>query len=154
MRKSTCLLPGLLLCNLACGGVQPLPLLSPAEVTYAPELGVDLSAMQKLPSGVYILDSVPGSGEACVTGDTVEVDYTGWLPDGRSFDSSQGREAFSFRLGARRVIQGWDVGVVGMKPGGTRRLIIPSQLGYGDRGAGSIPPNAVLIFDVQLRTIR
>ena len=154
MAKPRYMITALLLGNLACEGVEPLPLLDPTEVSYAPALGVDLAAMEELPSGVYILDIAAGRGPASVVGDTVEVDYTGWLPDGASFDTSEGRSTFSFTLGAGRVIRGWEVGVVGMRAGGERRLVIPSELGYGSRGAGSIPPNAVLVFEVKLHTIR
>ena len=85
-------------------------------------------------------------------GQTVVVHYTGWLKDGTKFDSSKDRnQPFRFPLGGGRVIKGWDEGVVGMKIGGTRKLIIPPHLGYGDRGAGQvIPPNAVLTFEVEL----
>lgn len=89
-------------------------------------------------------------------GELVRVHYTGWLEDGTKFDSSVDRnEPFEFPLGAGYVIQGWDRGVAGMKVGGVRRLFIPSQLAYGDRGAGSvIPPNATLIFEIQLLGVK
>jgi len=107
-------------------------------------------------SGLKYIDHVVGDGEEAVKGMTVEVHYTGWLNDdgkrGKKFDSSKDRDQpFSFLLGGGRVIRGWDEGVVGMKVGGTRELIIPSDLGYGSRGAGNvIPPNATLIFEVEL----
>ena len=97
-----------------------------------------------------------GTGEECKDGDTVSVHYTGTLMDGTKFDSSlDSGQPFSFTLGAGRVIKGWDLGVVGMKIGETRRLIIPSDLGYGAAGAGGgkIPPNATLIFEVELLEI-
>jgi FKBP-type peptidyl-prolyl cis-trans isomerase FkpA len=103
-------------------------------------------------SGLVIEDIVEGSGAAAAAGQHVTVHYTGWLTDGTKFDSSKDRnEPFDFPLGARHVIAGWDEGVQGMKVGGTRKLTIPSQLGYGARGAGGvIPPNATLVFEVEL----
>lgn len=97
----------------------------------------------------------PGSGAEAKSGDTVLVHYTGWLTDGTKFDSSRDRgTAFRFTVGAKRVIAGWDQGVVGMKVGETRRLTIPPELGYGTRGAGgAIPPNATLVFEVELQAI-
>lgn len=107
-------------------------------------------------SGLQYIDFKEGQGAAAKAGETVEVHYTGWLTDGSKFDSSRDRnEPFEFPLGARRVIKGWDEGVAGMKPGQRRLLIIPAALGYGARGAGGvIPPNATLIFDVELRSSR
>lgn len=111
------------------------------------------------PNGLITDDLVDGYGAEATAGKQIEVHYTGWLyhpenPDhkGRKFDSSVDRgETFSFRLGAGRVIQGWDLGFAGMKVGGMRRLTIPPELGYGARGAGNvIPPHATLIFDVEL----
>jgi peptidylprolyl isomerase len=80
--------------------------------------------------------------------------YTGWLPDGTRFDTSRGGRPFPFVLGRGEVIAGWDEGVVGMRVGGQRRLVIPSKLGYGDTGSGPIPPDSVLIFDVELMSVR
>jgi FKBP-type peptidyl-prolyl cis-trans isomerase FkpA len=108
-------------------------------------------------SGLQFEELAPGDGEQAAAGHLVRVHYTGWLrnPDGsqgRKFDSSVDRgEAFSFQLGAGRVIRGWDEGVAGMKIGGKRRLVIPPGLAYGSRGAGGvIPPDSTLIFDVEL----
>jgi len=103
-------------------------------------------------------DIVVGSGKAATKGKSVKVNYTGWLYDpnasagrGRQFDSSVGREPFSFPLGAGQVIKGWDDGLVDMKVGGKRKLIIPAEQAYGDRGAGSdIPPHSTLMFEVEL----
>jgi FKBP-type peptidyl-prolyl cis-trans isomerase FkpA len=107
------------------------------------------------PSGLVIEDLVEGTGDTAAAGQTVSVHYTGWLTDGSKFDSSKDRdEPFEFPLGARQVIAGWDEGVQGMKIGGTRKLTIPPQLGYGARGAGGvIPPNATLVFEVELLEI-
>jgi FKBP-type peptidyl-prolyl cis-trans isomerase len=107
-------------------------------------------------SGLQIEDSVEGSGAEAERGNFVSVHYTGWLYTdgvaGAKFDSSKDRgEPFKFSLGGGQVIRGWDEGVAGMKVGGTRRLVIPPELGYGARGAGGvIPPNATLLFEVDL----
>ncbi|MEW6646322.1 MAG: FKBP-type peptidyl-prolyl cis-trans isomerase [Pseudomonadota bacterium] len=103
-------------------------------------------------SGLKYEDLVEGNGETAQTGQMVTVHYTGWLENGQKFDSSKDRnDPFRFKLGAGQVIRGWDEGVAGMKIGGTRKLTIPANLGYGSRGAGGvIPPNATLIFDVEL----
>jgi FKBP-type peptidyl-prolyl cis-trans isomerase len=107
-------------------------------------------------SGLKYVDQVLGTGEVAVVGKTTTVHYTGWLENGKKFDSSVDRgQPFSFPLGGGRVIRGWDEGVEGMKVGGRRKLTIPSDLGYGSRGAGGvIPPNATLIFDVELLGVK
>ncbi|MBL8914242.1 MAG: FKBP-type peptidyl-prolyl cis-trans isomerase [Archangium sp.] len=119
------------------------------EETFAAALAVDLSASQKLPSGMYIRDQMEGGGSIAAQGNTLTMRYTGWLANGTQFDSNQGR-GFQFVLGEGVVIQGWDLGVKGMKTGGKRQLIIPPALGYGASGQGPIPPNAILVFDVTL----
>ncbi len=107
-------------------------------------------------SGLKYVDQVLGAGEVAVAGKTTTVHYTGWLENGKKFDSSVDRgQPFAFPLGGGRVIKGWDEGVQGMKVGGKRKLTIPSDLGYGSRGAGGvIPPNATLIFDVELLGVK
>jgi FKBP-type peptidyl-prolyl cis-trans isomerase len=107
-------------------------------------------------SGLKYEDLKEGTGAAAKSGDTVSVHYTGWLKDGKKFDSSLDRgEPFTFPLGAGRVIKGWDEGVAGMKIGGKRKLIIPPELGYGKKGAGNvIPPDAELAFEVELLKIK
>ena len=108
------------------------------------------------------IDVKQGDGKEAITGKIVVVHYTGWLYDpaaadghGAQFDSSVGKTPFEFPLGGHRVIQGWDEGVAGMKVGGKRTLVIPPQMGYGARGAGGvIPPNATLLFDVELLEVK
>jgi FKBP-type peptidyl-prolyl cis-trans isomerase len=108
--------------------------------------------MPGTPSGLIVEDINIGEGAAAAAGQKVTVHYTGWLTNGAKFDSSKDRnDPFVFPLGGGRVIKGWDEGVQGMKVGGKRKLTIPPALGYGARGAGSvIPPNATLVFEVEL----
>ena len=117
--------------------------------------------METTPSGLRYVDTVVGTGAEAVAGKTVVAHYTGWILEagdkkGKQFDSSVGRgDPFQFQLGAHMVIAGWDEGIAGMKVGGKRTLYIPSKLGYGARGAGgAIPPNADLIFDVELMGVK
>ena len=119
---------------------------------FAPELSVNLDAMTKTASGLYIQDLTVGTGDEATSGTTVIVHYEGWLSNGTKFDSSRDRdEPFSFLLGAGRVIRGWDEGVAGMRVGGIRKLVIPPTLGYGVGGSlPTIPGNATLVFDIEL----
>jgi len=116
---------------------------APTKVTGKPHTAV---------GGLEYWDIKEGTGATAANGHAVTVNYTGWLTNGKKFDSSVDRgEPFKFQLGGGQVIKGWDEGVAGMKVGGKRQLRIPPELGYGDRGAGGvIPPNATLIFDVEL----
>jgi FKBP-type peptidyl-prolyl cis-trans isomerase FkpA len=107
------------------------------------------------------VDTLVGTGKTAVNGSTVTVHYTGWLyspkapqQHGAQFDSSRSGDPFTFPLGGGKVIKGWDEGLVGMKVGGKRTLIVPAALAYGERGAGPIPPNANLIFDVELLDVK
>ena len=126
-----------------CGSSKKPDTSNPTKVTGQPTT---------TPSGLQYWDIVVGSGTTASLGNPVKVHYTGWLASGEKFDSSLDRgEPFSFPLGMGQVIKGWDEGVVGMKVGGKRQLRIPPDLGYGSTGAGGvIPPNATLIFDVEL----
>jgi len=132
-------------------GTAAAPAPAPAPATQPP---ADASGAKEvtMPSGLKYVDMTVGDGTLAESGKTVSVHYTGWLTDGTKFDSSVDRgQPFSFTLGAGQVIRGWDEGVAGMRVGGKRKLTIPSDLGYGSRGAGGvIPPNATLVFDVEL----
>ncbi len=123
---------------------------APAHATAqaAPAAGGAATAVTEL----KIEELKAGTGAEAKAGQTVTVHYTGWLTDGKKFDSSLDRgDPFKFQLGAGQVIQGWDKGVAGMKVGGKRKLTIPSAMGYGERGAGGvIPPNATVVFEVEL----
>ena len=136
--------------------VVPPPADTTAPVAATPSTGAEPMPFEKN-------DLTPGTGPEIKAGQTALVHYTGWLYDaaspenkGKQFDSSVGGEPFEFSVGAGHVISGWDQGVAGMKVGGKRRLVIPPDLGYGARGAGGglIPPNATLLFDVELVEIR
>ena len=136
-----------------CGDTTPTPGVSgdPDSLTYAASLGVNLKAMEKRPSGLYVQDLKPGTGAVADSMSTVQVHYTGWLADGTKFDSSVDRkEPFPFTLGIGQVIPAWDEGVRGMRVGGTRRLVTPPILAYGNTRSGPIPASATLIFDVEL----
>jgi FKBP-type peptidyl-prolyl cis-trans isomerase len=118
----------------------------------AMEFSADLEQMTQTPSGLYVQDLKVGDGAEAVAGEIVQVHYTGWLMSGEKFDSSLDRGApFPFQLGAGRVIPGWDEGVAGMLEGGRRKLVIPPELAYGERGYPPvIPPDATLVFEVEL----
>lgn len=132
-----------------------LVLLAAGCAPAGPPPGGTIAAFEKI-------DTVPGSGAEAVPGSKVTVHYTGWIYDertenrhGKTFDSSVGRgEPFSFELGAGQVIRGWDDGVAGMKVGGKRTLMIPPDLGYGDRRVGPIPAGSSLVFDVELLDVQ
>jgi FKBP-type peptidyl-prolyl cis-trans isomerase FkpA len=128
----------------------------PTEEPEAEEPAAEEGNIVTTDSGLQYEDLAMGEGPEAKTGDAVSVHYTGWLTDGTKFDSSVDRGTpFEFPLGAGRVIKGWDEGVAGMKVGGKRKLTIPPELGYGDRGAPpKIPPGATLVFEVELLEIK
>jgi FKBP-type peptidyl-prolyl cis-trans isomerase FkpA len=135
----------------ACGDGGPTGPIPPSELTFAPGLGVDLAAMVRTNSGLYLLDEVEGEGAVAATGDRVTVHYSGWFHDGLLFDSSVARgEPFTVQaLGAGQVIPGWDEGLQGMREGGTRLLVIPSELAYGPQPVAG-RTWATLVFRVEM----
>lgn len=142
---------------LAAAGCAPtasaLPQAAPVpQEILAPELGVDLSAMERTETGLYIQTLRPGDGAVARRGQHVRVHYEGWLADGRKFDSSRARgKSLEIPLGRGTAIRGWDEGIAGMRVGELRRLVVPPELAYGEAGApGSIPPNATLVFEIEL----
>jgi FKBP-type peptidyl-prolyl cis-trans isomerase len=149
MRSSTLTLFALILS--ACGGSE-----GGGAAAAGGDFKVDSAALTKTASGLQYQDVTAGSGAEAHDGQVAVVHYTGWLTDGTKFDSSRDRgEPFSFPIGAGQVIPGWDEGVAGMKVGGRRKLVIPSNLGYGDMGSPPvIPPGATLVFDVELLDVK
>ncbi len=135
--------------------VTPTPTTPPASAMCANQPAANTSYKDADVKELIKEDVKVGTGLQAVSGKTVVVNYIGRLVNGTQFDASCDRgQPFDFPLGQSRVIQGWDQGVAGMKVGGQRRLIIPSSLGYGEGGQGSIPPNAALIFDVELLEVK
>lgn len=124
---------------------------NPATETYAASLGVNIAAMTRRSNDLYIQDITVGTGPEATTGRILRVTYSGYLVNGTRFDSNVGTgSTFAVRLGDGRVIDGWELGLTGMRVGGKRKLVIGSALGYGPGGSGSIPGNATLVFDVEL----
>lgn len=138
----------------ACADAAPdqsqLPPDRRVATRYGAELRVRLDEMEARPTGLHVQDVVVGEGMRADSGDVAMVHYTGWLPSGVQFDTSRDGRPLEVALGYGRVIAGWDQGVVGMRVGGRRRLIVPPGLGYGDEGRGRIPSNSTLVFDVEL----
>lgn len=123
------------------------------DLQTAPQGGIDTTTMPTDATQLQVLDEIVGTGVAAEAGDEITVNYVGALTNGQVFDASanQGPGGFKFTLGVGQVIQGWDQGLVGMKEGGKRKLIIPASLAYGDQSpAPSIPPNSTLVFEVEL----
>ena len=140
-----------------CLGTTDLPEEAKIETTtFDPSLGVDLAHSVKLQSGVVIRDILVGTGRAAATGDSVFVDYAGFLPSGFKFDPNPGTTStLAFQIGSDKIIPGFQLGVIGMQPGGSRQIIIPPSLAYGYGGAGGvIPGNSVIVFNVQLNSLK
>ena len=165
MRRTILLIPSLCLALLASGADPQVALAKGApkanksksgKTNAAPAAGKDGSTVVTTPSGLRYIDEVVGKGAQPTPGKLVSVHYTGTLTDGKKFDSSLDRgQPFQFVIGKGQVIPGWDEGVMSMRVGGKRKLMIPSKLGYGARGAGGvIPPNADLNFDVELLSVQ
>jgi FKBP-type peptidyl-prolyl cis-trans isomerase FkpA len=133
------------------GAPVPQPVAGDIErTTFDPALGVHLEAMTKRASGMYVQDLTPGTGSVAIRGRTVVVHYAGWLPSGKQFDAGE----ISVTLGNNKTIAAWEEGLLGMRVGGKRRLVVPPNLAYGARGAGNdIPPNAVLVFDMEVTSV-
>lgn len=125
----------------------PPPDTIPELLDYAADLQVDLSEMAKLPVGVLYADLLPGEGPQVVAGDSVELAYQGWLPNGAKVDSA----VTQLRVGAGDVIAGIDAALPGMKPGGRRKLVLSPGLAFGAEGRDNVPPNSVLVYDVEMR---
>jgi peptidylprolyl isomerase len=146
----------------ACGGggtsataasTAPVPQALPGDVertTFAPSLDIHLDAMARRPSGLYVQDLTPGTGAVATRGRSLIVRYTGWLPDGKQVDTGE----ITVELGTNKTIRAWEEGLLGMRVGGRRRLVVPPALAYGARGAGdAIPPNAVLVFEMEVLSV-
>ncbi|HEY4131058.1 MAG TPA: FKBP-type peptidyl-prolyl cis-trans isomerase [Gemmatimonadaceae bacterium] len=129
----------------------PQPIAGDVErTTFASSLGVDLSKMTRRASGLYVQNLRLGDGAIAAGDRTVAIKYIGWLPNGKEFD----RGEISVSLGKNSVIRAWEEGLLGMRVGGVRRIVSPPNMAYGSRGAGSdIPPNAVLVFELQMMSV-
>ena len=141
---------------ISCGNSSPAPAIVNATnldtVSFASSLNVHLSAMTKINDGLYYQDSVVGTGGTAARGSSITANYTGWLTNGVSFQSGGFTNPTALGVGA--FIVGWDEGLIGMKVGGWRKLVISPALGYGNGANGSIPANSVLIFNVQLTSVQ
>ena len=136
----------------ACGKDQALDIPSnPAVEVYAASLGVGIANMTKKSDALYVQDLVVGTGADVAAGKTITVKYSGWLINGKPFDSGT---LPNLAIGTGRVITGWDLGIPGMKVGGKRKLVIGSALGYGRTGSGAIPANATMVFDVEVLSMQ
>jgi FKBP-type peptidyl-prolyl cis-trans isomerase FkpA len=133
----------------ACDSLGEGPPQSPQAVRWASSLGIQVDDFQRV-DGVWVRDDVVGTGPRPTVGQFLSVQYRGWLPNGLLFDSSVGRAPLQFNLGRGQLIPGFELAAAGMNVGGTRWVLIPPELGYGPRGAGVIPGNSWLVFEIQL----
>ena len=141
----------LLVLGLLAAGCKSAPRVRPETTAFAAALSIDLSAMQRLPSGVYIRDVVVGEGTPIGGEDQISLHYAGWLADGTQFDANVPPKApMTFRLGLDAVIKGWEQGLPGMRRGGQRQIVVPPSVGNGSTRRPNIPPNSVLVFLVEL----
>jgi hypothetical protein len=120
-----------------------------SHVAFDPSLGVHLDAMVRRASGLYVQDLATGTGAVAALGRSIVVRYTGWLPNGKRFDGSE----ITVTLGSNKTIRGWEEGLLGMRVGGKRRLIIPPHLGYGAKATGEIPANSILVFEMEALSV-
>lgn len=151
MRFRLLALPALLLAVTSCEPSAPEGPSDPAAETYAASLNVDIPSMTKVDANLYYQDLTVGTGAVAAVNKTITVSYTGYLVNGTSFDSGSLPPTV---LNDANLIAGWVVGIPGMKVGGKRKLVIGSNYAYGSRGNGSIPPNATLVFDVELKDVK
>ncbi len=157
-RTVACIVGILLVGAVGCGEdapPPPPPEVAPADLTFAPQLGIDLSAMTPTPTGVYIQDMYQGSGQMARTGREVVLEYTGWLHDGSMTFSSSQTGNWTGVLGEASMIEGWQQGLEGMREGGRRKIVIPAGLAYGVEGLPPrVPPQAVLVISMELLDVR
>jgi peptidylprolyl isomerase len=153
MRRLLCL--PILLIATACSAGGTSGALAPESITFAPSLGVDVAAMERMRDGVLVRDLVVGSGPSVRRGSRVGVHFAGFLPDGTQFDAAAPPSPpVEFVLGAGGVIRGWQTGIVGMRVGGQRQLVVPASEAYGSQSVGRVPPNATLVFVIKLVSAR
>lgn len=154
MKRVLCLFL-LLTTTAGCGAAAGTGAIAPESVVFAPALQVDLSAMERLRSGVYIRDLVEGSGPQAQPGRRVAFHVAGFLPNGTPFEQvAPPTPPVEFVMGSRTVIAGLEAGIMGMRPGGQRQLVVPAAQGYGSRGVGRVPPNSNLVFVIKLVSVR
>ena len=155
MRARLLTIAAALIVPIAIVGAQSRPNVDPPldTVQFAPELEVDLAGSKRVTRGLFAHDMIVGAGRTANRGDAITVRYVGRLADGRSFTAPDEPPA-TFKLGSGEVIAGWERGLSGMRVGGRRQLVIAPNLGYGKKGSGPIPANAVLVFEIELLAVR